>query len=63
MKIFLPLLAGMLTIAFVPQRLQAQCSGGATAFTLTFDTVAVGNGNSSQTFSLPKFNPALGTLI
>ena len=63
MKIFLPLLACLLTIVLVPDSLKAQCSGGATAFTLAYDTVATGNGNSSQTFSLPKFNPALGTLI
>lgn len=63
MKYLLPALACLMAVAVLPHRLNAQCSGGATAFTLRYDTVATGNGNSSQHFSLPKFNPALGTLI
>ncbi len=63
MKLFLPAFACMLLIAAAPLNMEAQCSGGQTAFSLTYDTIATGNGNSSRTFSLPKFNPALGTLI
>ncbi len=63
MKIFLPLFACLLAIALLQGSVMAQCSGGATAFSLTYDTIATGNGNSSRSFSLPKFNPALGTLI
>jgi hypothetical protein len=41
----------------------AQCSGSTPATILTFDTVGTGTGNDIYFFRLPKFNPAVGTLI
>lgn len=39
------------------------CSGGSSPITMTYDTVAYGNGNASRTFTFPKFDPSLGTLV
>jgi len=41
----------------------SQCAGGSPASTLTYDTIVLGNGNSNNSFSFPKFDPALGTLM
>ena len=43
-------------------QVQAQCPGGVAPTTITFDTVGTGTGNDSYVFSLPKFDPSLGTL-
>lgn len=42
---------------------KSQCPNGVPPQTIVYDSVAYGNGNSSRTFSFPRFNPALGTLI
>jgi hypothetical protein len=43
-------------------QLQAQCTGGVAPVTITYDTVGTGTGNDSYLFTLPKFDPSLGTL-
>jgi len=63
MKSLLPFLPGILLITVLPFSLFSQCAGGHTAFTLTYDTTVTGNGNSSRSFTIPKFDPSLGTLL
>ncbi len=41
----------------------AQCTGGSSLVTVSYDTTGMGTGNDSYIFTLPKFNPALGTLM
>jgi hypothetical protein len=41
----------------------SQCSGSSAAFTLQYDTVFNGNGNTIVSLSLPKFDPSVGTLL
>lgn len=63
MKKLLPAFVCLLFIVYLTGHLQAQCAAGASPFNISYDTLVTGNGNSSRTFSFPKFNPALGTLI
>jgi hypothetical protein len=41
----------------------SQCAGGPTAMTIIYDTTVIGNGNNSYAFSIPKFDPSLGTFL
>ena len=63
MKIFFFKPALLVVLFLAPfLQMQAQCPGGAAPITITFDTVGTGTGNDSYVFSLPKFDPSLGTL-
>ena len=44
-------------ISFVSR---SQCS---TQQSITYDTLITGNGNNSHVFTLPQFDPAIGTLL
>jgi len=57
------LLPGILLSIIFPLHLFSQCANGAPASTITFDTTVISNGSSSRTFSFPKFDPAIGTLL
>jgi hypothetical protein len=63
MKLFLHAFACLLAVAIAPVDIVAQCSAGSTAFSMRYDTTVTGNGNSSRNFTMPKFDPSLGTLI
>ncbi|HTL10481.1 MAG TPA: choice-of-anchor E domain-containing protein [Chitinophagaceae bacterium] len=66
MKTVLKLLQGLLPVLLIaasPDTVFSQCANGAPASTITYDTTVIGSGNSSRTFSFPKFNPAIGTLL
>lgn len=63
MKITLPRLTGLLLLFAGSSNAWSQCSGSSAAFTLSYDTVLYGNGNSSRLFSFPKFDPSVGTLL
>jgi hypothetical protein len=63
MKQIVHALAVLLLTNALPAAVNAQCAGGSAAYTLSYDTMTIGNGNASRTFSFPKFNPSLGTLI
>jgi hypothetical protein len=56
----LKLLVVLFLVSFL--QMQSQCPGGVAPTTITFDTVGTGTGNDSYFFSLPKFDPSLGTL-
>ncbi len=45
------------------QGLSAQCAGNTAALTVSHDTTVTGNGNASHLFSIPKFDPSVGTLL
>jgi hypothetical protein len=49
-------LVGLLSIS------RGQCIPG-TTHAVTYDTVVAGTGNSTHSFSLPQFDPSLGTLV
>lgn len=57
------LLLALCACTLVSFRLFSQCAGGTAPLTITYDTVVYGNGNASRFFSVPKFNPATGTLL
>ena len=63
MKLLFQFLAGILLLCTIPHQLFSQCAGGAAISTITYDTLTIGNGSNSSTFSFPKFDPALGTLM
>ena len=52
-------LSGCFTI-FVSLIPRAQCGG--TLQSISFDTLIVGTGNNPHVFTLPQFNPSIGTL-
>jgi len=57
------LLPGILLSIIFPLHLFSQCANGAPASTITYDSTVTGNGSSSTSFSFPKFDPAIGTLL
>jgi len=61
--IFLQCILPVVIACIFPFQAFSQCAGAAPAQTVTFDTLVTGAGNSSNQFSFPKFNPALGTLL
>lgn len=52
----------MLVFGLMTQRTFAQCSA-ATSATISYDTVVTGTGNSEYTFTFPKFDASMGTLL
>ncbi|MFT3935278.1 MAG: choice-of-anchor E domain-containing protein [Chitinophagaceae bacterium] len=67
MKSVLYFVPGIVLSMFIQFHANAQCSGGATAYSITYDTVVYnsgsGNYSSSYSFSFPKFNIPSGTFI
>jgi len=63
MKTVCLLLPGILLSIFFPLHLFSQCANGAPASSIIYDTTVIGNGSSSMSFSFPKFDPAIGTLL
>lgn len=51
-----------LFFAVIPRMALAQCNPS-TYQTIVYDTLVTGTGNTLSTFTFPKFDPALGTLI
>lgn len=43
--------------------ISAQCTGAITPTLITYDSTVVGVGRAPYTFTFPKFNPTLGTLL
>ena len=41
----------------------SQCAGATLPLTVRYDTTVTGIGNSSHSFTIPKFDPSLGTLL
>lgn len=60
MKIFVPLLIGCTILT--PRLLSAQSCADPVQY-ISFDTTVTGSGNAYYQFSLPKFDPQLGTLL
>jgi hypothetical protein len=56
-------LLGILFLLSYPSRLFSQCAGPALPFTITYDSIVTGIGNSSRLFTFHKFDPSLGTLL
>ena len=49
-------------LAAIPRIVLAQCTPS-TYQTIVYDTLVTGSGNTISTFTFPKFDPALGTLV
>jgi Secretion system C-terminal sorting domain len=54
----------LLVLANAPVIVHAQCPGGGTPLTIVHDTTEqIFSGNSTSNYSIPRFDPSLGTLI
>ena len=63
MKKFLPIATGLvLAILATPSSIFSQCVSGL-PMSITYDSIVTGTGNSSRTFTFPKFDPSLGTFL
>ena len=49
--------------SFFPFLVFSQCAGATLPLTVQYDTTVTGIGNSSHSFTVPKFDPSLGTLL
>ncbi len=63
MKLNYSLMACILLCAIPASRIQAQCVTGTTVNVITHDSAVVGIGNAPYIFTIPKFDPSLGTLM